>query len=273
MMITQTDDEQTPTTPTEPVTTVPAPTPEPAPTPSLLGRTRQQTRAQQVLETLLSLTPRARTPSPTPEPNVETLISTTTEDDNVDKSDQQDPSKENLSAISEQDEVSTSNDTSTTDNEQVVEHQDTETPDADTIGIDRENMDRILASHVRETVHELNNALDDADMEDDGALAQDLVNRAHQLLNDGLKTKSARKLQNWISVTEQCYRSQLEQLNQSTHVINAIKYFDELIEDAQRYYDKWLQDETAERLKQQKDNLKKLRGHPKPTDKVDSELT
>ena len=37
-------------------------------------------------------------------------------------------------------------------------------------------MDRVLASHVRTTVDELNKALDDADEEDDGALANDLVN-------------------------------------------------------------------------------------------------
>jgi hypothetical protein len=64
-----------------------------------------------------------------------------------------------------------------------------------------------------------------------------------------------------------------ETLNQNDHVIHAIQYFDELIEDAQKYHDKWLQDETTEHLRQQKDDLRKLKSHPKSTDKIDNELS
>jgi hypothetical protein len=256
----QTSDEQTPTTP---VPTAHTPAPEPAPAPTLLGRTRQQTRAQQVLDTLLRLTPRARTLSPVPETESEPIILTPTQDDNNNELNQHSSPEETILATSVQDEHSISSNIHATEEDQDEEHQLNEATDESKVGIDRENMDRVLASHVRTTVDELNKALDDADEEDDGALANDLVNRARQLLNDGLKTKSARKLQNWINVTEQCYRPQLEQLNPSEHVINAIQYFDELIEDAQKYYDKWLHDETTKHLRKQKDDLRKLKKSPK----------
>jgi hypothetical protein len=225
-----------------------------------------------VLDTLLRLAPRARALTPVPE--IESEAINLTSDETINELHQQPSMEEAIPATSEHNEDHNPSSANTVEEDQIEdEHKEYGATDESKVGLDRENMDRVLESHVRTTVDELNKALDDADEEDDGALAQDLVKKARQLLNDGLKTKSARKLQNWIRVTEQCYRPQLEQLNKNENVIHAIQYFEELIEEAQKYYDEWLQDETTERLRQQKDDLRKLKDHLIPKQKIDKELS
>jgi hypothetical protein len=155
-----------------------------------------------VIDTLLRLAPRARALSLIPETESETINPTTTQDDTINELNQQTSPEGTILATSEDNDNSTPSSTHTDEAYKGEEYKQNDVTDETKVGLDRENMDRVLASHVRTTVDELNKALDDADEEDEGALANYLVNRARQLFNDGLKTKSARKLQNWISVTE-----------------------------------------------------------------------
>jgi hypothetical protein len=159
----QTIDEQTPATP---VPTAHTPAPEPAPALTVLGRTRQQTRAQQVIDTLLRLTPRARALSPIPETESETINPTTTQDDTIDELNQQTSPEETILATSEDNDNSTPSSTHTDEAYKGEINKQNEVTDETKVGLDRENMDRVLASHVRTTVDELNKALDDADEEE-----------------------------------------------------------------------------------------------------------
>jgi hypothetical protein len=219
--------------------TIASDSPEPASdaTTPELGRTRQQTRAQQFIDTLRNLTPLS--PQRT-----ETIIFTDNEQQNTPSEQKVDESEEGSN--SPIDDVGQSRDR-TNSNEHT--------------GLDRENITSILEDHIRASVTEANENLDEADEADDGAIAADLVDKARQLLEEGINksSNSSRKLQNWISNIASNFHDQLFELPKSTYVTEATHRLEELIDDAYQIHDEWLNNEITERIKREKEALKRLR--------------
>jgi hypothetical protein len=78
-----------------------------------------------------------------------------------------------------------------------------------------------------------------------------LVDKAHDLLKEGIQhsANSPQKLQNWILEIDKIFQQQLKQLPMSIHVNNTITCFNDLLENARKTYDEWLDAETNKCLK------------------------
>ena len=118
--------------------------------------TRGQTRARQMLEMLQNLTPIAHSLTPTNITNTITFIDGDEHQPAVDESKDGDEPMSINQSNSEQQTLGETN-----------------------ASLNAENAMTLLSNHIRQTVQEMNNALDDGDAQDDAALATDVLSQQH----------------------------------------------------------------------------------------------
>jgi hypothetical protein len=224
-------------------------------------RTRGQTRAQQLFESIRNLTPIGRPTTPSENIDNETIFhaqeeaaeetKTSAEDTTTTPTPTQEPTTSSVPKPGPVTELLSNEPTNAISNTEIFEDKNSET---NTLNkeekLAHDNTFEVLQQQVRETVNEMNDDLDDDDTIDDSIFAEDLVLAARNLLDEGKSSChfSARKLQNWIKEVEESYKPQFDSLRPSTELTAAYQDFEQLIEDAYQVHTRWQKEELESRV-------------------------